>query len=374
MSPGYTDDKESNSKPPGPAEEAIVNDDEITRRQGLKKSPRDSTHIERGASLGRYLLAKSRKGYESIKVFSGALSALIVVCVYLSITQAFFLTKSNVFNVLAGNSVLILVALGMTFVLLTAGFDLSIGAILAASGYVAYVGMSQGMPAILAVILALVCGLLLGGAINGVLIGWARLNFLVVTLGTTALFGGVLNVITNGRTHSINESVGGLMYFIGNGSVFGVPFPIVLSLIVLLICGYALRFTSYGRAVYAVGGNREAARLAGINVTAVLVSVYAIAGLLAGLAGVVETSRLAAASPTAGAAMALTAGTAVLLGGTSFFGGIGGVTGTIIGAVLVAVLQNGLGLVGVSAFWQGVVTGAVLIAAVGLDRLQSRTS
>ncbi|MCU1658895.1 MAG: rbsC [Pseudonocardiales bacterium] len=312
--------------------------------------------------------------YGRIKGFSGALIALVIMCVYLTATQQFFLTKGNILNVLAGNSSLMLVSLGLTFVVLTAGFDLSVGAILAASGYVAYRTVNAGLSPFLAVIFAMLSGLFLGGALNGLLIGKIRLNFFVVTLGTTSLFGGLLSVITNGQTHTINEPVNGLLYYIGNGELWSIPFPIILSVIFLIISGYVLRFTSYGRAVYAVGGNPEAARLAGINVTAVLVSVYALVGLFAATAGLIDASRLASASPTAGAPMALTAGAAVLLGGTSFFGGIGGVAGTVVGVLLISVLQNGLGLIGVSAFWQNVVTGAVLIAAVILDKLQSRTA
>lgn len=312
--------------------------------------------------------------YDRVKGFGGALIALVVMCVYLTATQDFFLTKGNILNVLAGNSSLLLVSIGLTFVVLTAGFDLSVGAVLATSGYVAYRTIDAGMSPAVALLFGVVVGTLLGGGINGVLIGKVRLNFFVVTLGTTSLFGGALNVVTNGETHVIPQPVGGLMYFIGNGEVLTIPFPIVLSVILLVISGYVLGFTSYGRAVYAVGGNKEAARLAGINVTAVLVSVYAVGGAFAATAGLVEASRLSASSPAAGSTMALTAGAAVLLGGTSFFGGIGGVGGTLVGALLIAVLQNGLGLMGVSAYWQGVVTGGVLIAAVVLDRIQARSS
>lgn len=312
--------------------------------------------------------------YGRVKGFGGALIALVAICIYLTISQPFFLTKGNILNVLAGNSALMLVALGLTFVVLTAGFDLSVGAILAASGYVAYRTIDAGLPPIVALIFGALSGALLGGLINGVLIGKVRLNFFVVTLGTASLFGGLLNVITNGETSTISEPVHGLMYLLGNGQVWEIPFPVVLSAIFLIVSGYVLRFTPYGRNVYAVGGNREAARLAGINVTGVLISVYALVGLFAATAGLVEASRLASASPTAGSTMALTAGAAVLLGGTSFFGGIGGVGGTVVGVLLISVLQNGLGLIGVSAFWQGVVTGAVLIAAVILDKIQSRTA
>jgi ribose transport system permease protein len=316
----------------------------------------------------------ARGAYQRSKGFGGALLALIAMCIYLSVTQAFFLTKNNIFNVLSGNSALILTAIGLTFVVLAAGFDLSLGAIYASAGYVTYRVVHAGMPPVVALLAGMLTGVVLGGLVNGVLIGKVRLNFFVVTLGTTSLFGGALSVITNGQSAAVPETPGSLLYFLGNGTVASIPFPAILCLIFLLMAAYVLHFTSFGRAVYAVGGNPEAARLAGINVSTVLVCVYGIGGLMAAVAGLVDMSRLASASPTAGSSLALTAGAAVLLGGTSFFGGIGGVGGTIVGALLIAVLQNGLGLIGVSAFWQGVVTGGVLIAAVILDKLQTRSS
>jgi ribose transport system permease protein len=329
---------------------------------------------DRGSGAARPLRGGIRNAYGRVKGFGGALIALAAMSIYLTATQPFFLTKGNILNVLSGNSALMLVALGLTFVVLTAGFDLSVGAVLATSGYVAYRTINAGLSPVLALLFGALSGVVLGGAVNGVLIGGVRLNFFVVTLGTASLFSGLLNVITNGQTQTITEPAGGIMYFLGNGEVFSIPFPIVLSAIFLVIAAYVLRFTPYGRAVYAVGGNPEAARLAGINVSAVLISVYALVGFCAATAGLVEASRLASASPAAGSTMALTAGAAVLLGGTSFFGGIGGVGGTVVGVLLISVLQNGLGLIGVSAFWQGVVTGVVLIAAVVLDKIQSRAA
>lgn len=311
--------------------------------------------------------------YQNVKGFGGALTALVALFVYLAVTQEYFLTSANILNVLAGSSILLIVSLGLTFVVLTAGFDLSVGAILAASGYVAFRSLELGLPPALAIVFSILLGVLLGGCVNGILIGKVKLNFFVVTLGTTGLFSGLLYVITGGETNLIPAPEGSLFYFIGNGTVGEVPFPIVLCLLLVLVCGYVLRLTAFGRAVYAVGGNREAARLAGINVTAVLISVYALSGAFAATAGLVTASRLSAASPTAGSTMALTAGAAVLLGGTSFFGGIGGVAGTVVGVLLIAFLQNGLGLAGVSAYWQSVVTGAVLIIAVLLGRFHSRT-
>jgi ribose transport system permease protein len=309
--------------------------------------------------------------YGRVRVYAGALSALIIMCVYLVATQPFFLTKANIFNILTGNSDLMLISVGMTFVVLSAGFDLSVGAMVAASGLAVYEALQSGLPAGVAVLIALGLGVAVGGGVNGLLIGQFKLNFFVVTLGTMSLISGLVEVITNGQTETITSS--SFFSGIGNASVLGVPVPIWISLAALVSAALVLNHTSFGRAVYAVGGNKEAARLAGINVTLVLCLVYSISGLGAALAGVVDASRLSSASPESGSTLALTAGAAVLLGGTSFFGGIGGVAGSLVGVLLISVLQNGLGLMGVSAFWQGVVTGTVLIAAVALDRLQTRT-
>jgi ribose transport system permease protein len=314
-----------------------------------------------------------RSLYRRIRVYAGALSALIILCVFLTATQPFFLTKANIYNVLAGNADLMLISTGLTFVVLCAGFDLSVGAMAAASGLVIYEVLRTGLPAWVAILVAITIGALVGGVITGVLIGKFKLNFFVVTLGMASLIGGVVNVVTNGETETINAT--GFFYSIGNNNLFGIPTPIWISFGALIVAGLVLNHTPFGRAVYAVGGNKEAARLAGINVTLVLAIVYAISGAGAALAGVVDASRLSAASPSStGSDLTLTAAAAVLLGGTSFFGGIGGVAGTLVGVLLISFLQNGLGLMGVSAFWQGIVTGAVLIAAVGLDRLQTRSA
>lgn len=311
--------------------------------------------------------------YRRIGVYAGALSALVVLCVYLTATQPFFLTKANIYNVLAGNADLMLISIGLTFVVLTAGFDLSVGAMAAASGLIVYELLHAGLPSGVAILGAFAVCAVVGGCVTGLLIGKVKLNFFVVTLGMASVIGGVVNVITNGETETITNT--GFFFGIGNNSFLGMPIPIWISLAALVIAALVLNHTSFGRAVYAVGGNAEAARLAGINVTLLIAIVYAISGGAAGLAGIVDASRLSSASPAqTGSTLTLTAAAAVLLGGTSFFGGIGGVTGTLVGVLLISFLQNGLGLMGVSAFWQGIVTGAVLIAAVALDRLQTRSS
>lgn len=308
--------------------------------------------------------------YRRTRTYAGALTVLILMCVYLTATQPFFLTKGNIFNVLAGNADLLLISVGLTFVVLSAGFDLSVGAIAAAAGLVVYEVLQIGLPGWVAVLAGIALGAVFGGVVNGLLIGKFKLNFFVITLGTMTLVFGLVDVITNGQTETISSP--GFFLGIGNNNLAGVPIPIWICLAVVILAALVLNHTPFGRAVYAVGGNAEAARLAGINVTLALFLIYAVAGFAAALAGVVDASRLSSVAPTAGTTLTLTAAAAVLLGGTSFFGGIGGVAGTVVGVLLISVLQNGLGLMGVSAFWQNVVTGSVLIAAVALDRLQTR--
>jgi ribose transport system permease protein len=318
-------------------------------------------------------LAGIRWLYRRVGVYAGALSALLVLVVFLTATQPFFLTKANIYNVLAGNSDLMVISVALTFVVLSAGFDLSVGAMAAASGLVIYKVLHAGLPSGVAILVALALGALVGGCVTGLLIGRFKLNFFVVTLGMASLIGGIVNVVTNGQTQTIDDT--GFFYGIGNNNFLGMPIPIWISLAALVVAALVLNHTPFGRAVYAAGGNAEAARLAGINVTLLLAIVYAIAGAGAALAGIIDASRLSSASPAStGSELTLTAAAAVLLGGTSFFGGIGGVAGTLVGVLLISFLQNGLGLMGVSAFWQGIVTGAVLIAAVALDRLQTRSA
>jgi len=342
-----------------------------THEDAVQEAPPESTARRFVPGWAALLVSPARWVYRRTRVYAGALTALIVLCVYLTITQSFFLTRANIFNILTGNADLMLVSIGLTFVVLSAGFDLSVGAMAAASGLAVYEALNAGLPAGAAVAVALALGAVVGGGVNGVLIGKFKLNFFVVTLGMMSLVAGAVDVITNGETETITSST--FFAGIGNSDVLGVPIPIWICLAALVLAVLVLNHTSFGRAVYAVGGNAEAARLAGINVTLVMILVYAIAGLGAAFAGVVDASRLSSAAPSSGDTLTLTAAAAVLLGGTSFFGGIGGVAGTLVGVLLISVLQNGLGLMGVSAFWQGVVTGAVLIAAVALDRLQTRT-
>lgn len=299
--------------------------------------------------------------------YIGPLVVLVALWVILTVNKPVFATSDNLLNVLTTSSPLMIVAVGMTVAMISGGFDLSVGALVAATGMVIRVALDAGLPAPLAILVALVLGVAFGGMVNGALIAGFHLNFFVVTLGTMTAVTGVVYVSSNGQTFVINEAV---FAEIGYGSTLGIPNPILISAGLAAACGLLLTFTPLGRNIYAVGGSKEAARLSGIRVTLLTITVYALAAGAAAVAGIVQTGLTSAASPTVGTSLALTAGAAVLLGGTSFNGGVGTVTGTVIGVLLIASLQNGLGLFGIASFWQDVVTGIVLILAVALDRVQ----
>jgi len=220
-------------------------------------------------------------------------------------------------------------------------------------------------------VLTLVAGGALGALVNGVLIGRVGLSFFVVTLGTLSLYQGIVNIWSKTQTTYITSP---LIDWFGFGHVLGIPAPIMIMIMVYAIAFVVLRWTYFGRDVYAVGGNIEAARLSGINVSRTLICVYGITGLAAALGGIIQAGRLGAASPLVGSSIPLDAAAAVLLGGTSFVGGVGGVTGTAVGVLFIGTLQNGLAISGVSSFYQQVVTGAILIVAVTIDRMQQNPS
>jgi ribose transport system permease protein len=210
----------------------------------------------------------------------------------------------------------------------------------------------------------------LGSFVNGFLIGKVRLSFFVVTLGSLALLRGLVYVWTNGKTTYVDDYP--IVHAIGDGLLGGVPVPLIIMVALFAAGLFVLKYTHFGRYVYAVGGNQEAARLAGINVGNVKLAVYSLSALLAGLAGIMQTGRLNAASPVVGQGIELDVAAAVLLGGTSFSGGVGSLWGTVVGVLFIATLQNGLSVAGLQSFWQQVVTGAILILAVLFDRFKNR--
>lgn len=306
---------------------------------------------------------------DELSRYGVVLAVLIVMVAVLSIIQPAFLSKANLLNLLNTNSIVFITSIGMTFVLLTGGIDLSVGSTIAFACVLLAPLLHGGVPAPLAVVIALLAG---GGIglLNGYLIGRWQASFFVVTIGTMALVRGIVFAWTNGQTRYIDDFP--LIHAIGDGTVLGVPTPVLLMLIIAVVGQLVLSFTHYGRNIYAVGGNEEAARIAGVKVHGVKLSVYVIAGVLAALAGVIQAGRLNASAPTVATGTELDVAAAVLLGGNSFKGGVGSVVGTVVGSLFIAVLQNGLTIVGLSHYWQQVMTGLVLLVAVVLELIRRR--
>jgi ribose transport system permease protein len=305
--------------------------------------------------------------------YAGVLVALVVVCVYLAFTQDVFLTWDNLMNIAKSNSVVFVLAIGATFVIISAGLDLSTASAATAAGMILGLTMDAGWSIAVALAATVLFGLFLG-LLNGFMITRLRISYLVVTLGTLSIYQSFALVVHSGRTITVfgHPGFSVLSDFVNNE--IG-PFPILLifDLVLLLIAGGVLRYTGFGRSLFAVGSNREAARLNGIDVGRIVLITYGIAGLAAGLASVVQVGRLTGASAQADPTLLLTVIAAVLIGGTTFAGGEGGVLGTLIGVLFLGVVQNGLTLSNVSSFWQGTVSGVILITAVGLGVLRDRS-
>lgn len=294
----------------------------------------------------------------------GPLLGLVLIVIVLSIISADFLTISNIFNVLRQISINALIAFGMTFVILTGGIDLSVGSILALSSALTAGMMAGGMDTTLSVLIGLLAGVLMG-AVNGLLISKGKVAPFIGTLATMTVFRGLTLVYTEGKPITgLNEDFA----LLGKGFFLEIPMPVIWMLISFAVLYFILRHTTFGRHVYALGSNEEATKLSGIKTTKVKIFVYSISGLFAALSGIILTSRLNSAQPTAGSAYELDAIAAVVLGGTSLSGGKGWIVGTLIGAMIIGVLDNGLNLLNVSSFYQLVVKGGVIVAAVLLDR------
>lgn len=298
------------------------------------------------------------------------LLALIVLMVVITIINPNFLTTNNLLNLLLQVTANGFIAFGMTFVILTSGIDLSVGSILALSSAITAGLIANGMPVPLAIVVALLLGGVLG-MINGLLISFGKLAPFIVTLATMTIFRGATLVYTNGNPITQGMSNSYLFKFLGQGYILGIPFPVILMFAVFIILYIVLHKTSFGKSVYALGGNEKAAYISGIKLNKVKILIYTISGVMASISGLIITSRLSSAQPTAGASYEMDAIAAVVLGGTSLMGGKGRLIGTLIGALIIGVLNNGLNIIGVSAFWQQVVKGVVILIAVMLDRLKT---
>ncbi|MDA8371600.1 MAG: ABC transporter permease [Nocardiopsaceae bacterium] len=297
----------------------------------------------------------------------GILGVLVLLTAFMAFTAPNFFTLDNAFNIARAASINAILAAGMTLVILTRGIDLSVGSNLAVSGVVAVLLWTWGMPAPVCVLGGILTGAAFG-MLNGALVAYLALPAFIVTLGGLTYLRGTAYLLTDGRPLIADDLGFSLM---GDGFIAVLPVPVVIMLGVFLVLWFLMRFTRFGTEVYAIGGNPEAARLAGIKVKQTLLKVYVIAGACAGLAGVLFSARVMSGQPTAGETYELDAIAAVVLGGTSLLGGVGTVQRTLIGVMIMGVLSNGLLLLNVPFFYQLIIKGGVIVLAVAIDGLKN---
>lgn len=298
-----------------------------------------------------------------------SLIVLAALCLALAILSPYFLSVSNFLNILLATATIGVLAIAATLILCSAGLDLSIGSVMALSGVVgAYACVIAGLPWPFAVIGALATGAL-AGYVNGVLITHTRIPAFIVTLGMLGIARGLSFIIApnGGAIYGLPAEV----VYLGQGRPLGIPTPVYILAITAIIAHYALAYSKFGAHTLAMGDNENAARATGIPVEKLRRSLYTLSGLLAGLAGLIFMARVNSGDPVAGINYELAAITAAIIGGTSLFGGKGSIMGSIVGALIMGVLQNGLNLLGVQSYYQQVAIGAVLIFAVWIDQLQS---
>jgi ribose transport system permease protein len=296
-----------------------------------------------------------------------SLVALLFLVVVVSFLSNNFFTLDNIMNILRQTSVNAIIAVGMTLVILTAGIDLSVGSVLALCGAFSATLVGMEWPIIFSIPAALLAGAALG-SISGMVIAKGKVQAFIATLVTMTLLRGVTMVYTEGRPIStgFTDAADAFAWF-GTGYMLGIPVPVWIMAVVFASVWYLLNHTRFGRYVYALGGNESATRLSGINVDRVKIGVYTICGLLAALAGIIVTSRLSSAQPTAGVGYELDAIAAVVLGGTSLMGGKGRIMGTLVGALIIGFLNNALNLLDVSSYYQMIAKAVVILLAVLVD-------
>lgn len=302
--------------------------------------------------------------YRFFKENLGILIGFVVLCICLSFISPVFLTQKNIMNVLRQISTNLYLACAMTMVIIIGGIDLSVGSIIGLSGVVS-VGLIaiNHFPVYCAVAIGILVGVLVG-AFNGFVISKTTIPAFIVTLATMNIARGAAYVYTGGQPIRVMSDS---FNFIGSGYVSSLPVPVIYLIIILIISSIIMNNTKLGRYIYAVGGNREAARFSGIKTKMVTFFPYIFSGLMAGIAGVVLASRMFSGQPTSGTGAEMDAIAAVVLGGTSMSGGSGKIGGTVIGALVIGVLSNGLNLMNVNSFWQLIVKGIVILIAVYVD-------
>lgn len=302
-----------------------------------------------------------------IKENLGIMVALAVMCIFLAVfpaTSSSFLTPKNMFNILRQISTNMLLACGMTMVIILGGIDLSVGSIIALSGVLSAGCVARyGLPIPVALLVGVLVGLLIG-CINGGIIALTTIPPFIVTLATMNVARGLAKVYTGGSPVRVVTKE---WQFLGAGYIGPVPVPVIIMIVVVVISALIMNRTKMGRHIYAVGGNAQAAVFSGIKVSKVKFFVHAFSGVMAGLAGIILASRMYSGQPTAGEGAEMDAIAAVVVGGTSMSGGSGKIGGTVIGALIIGILNNGLNLLNVNSFWQDVVKGIVILLAVLID-------
>ena len=308
------------------------------------------------------------KTLKNVLVEQKSLITLLVLILIVSCLSDNFFTLNNIFNILQQTSINAIIAVGMTLVILTSGIDLAVGSIFALAGAVTASMIGADISPFIAICAALILSAILG-AFSGVIIAKGKLQAFIATLVMMLILRGATLVYTKGSPISIGTNDNSEMFeWIAFGRVFGIPVPIIIMLVVFAAAWYLLKYTRLGRYIYALGGNESATQLSGINVDKVKIIVYAMSGLLCAVASTIEISRLSSAQPTAGTGYEMDAIAAVVLGGTSMSGGRGKILGTLIGALILGFLNNGLNMLGVDAYYQMIVKGGVILLAVLVDK------
>lgn len=302
---------------------------------------------------------------------SSLVFVFLVLCAFFASQTPFFLSQANLDTITSTLAIVGITSIGMTLVLITGGVDISVGSVAALAGVItSLLWLELGIPLGVSAILGILAGGLVG-FINGGIITWLKINPLITTLATFSIVRGLAFVLSEGQTNLLSNEA---FNFIGRGKIAGIPFSLLLMLALFLIVAFVLRYTQFGRNLYAIGGSAQASRLAGIPVVRHLFVVYLLSGLLAGLSGIINVSQLASSAPRASVGLEFTVITAVVLGGTSLTGGKGTLVGTLIGVIILRTLDNGLVLMQVSSFYQDVARGLVLILAVGFDQIRLKLS
>lgn len=293
------------------------------------------------------------------------LIGLVIFSIIVSLINSRFLTPLNLINVFRQTSINSIIAIGMTLVILTGGIDLSVGSILAVTGAIATILIQSGYNSILVIIITVFIGAFVG-FINGIVISKLKLQPFIITLVSMSILRGITLVITDGKPIPIKSDF--IFEKIGNGSFYIIPIPVIIMILSYIIINYFLKNNKFGRYIYSIGGNEEATKLSGINVVKYKTYVYILSGIFSTIAALILISRLSSSQPTAGTSYELDAIAAVVLGGTSLSGGLGTLTGTFVGALIIGVLSNALNLLNVSSYYQMIVKGLVIFVAVIIDR------